>query len=200
MELTASANTDHLPSKSNPYFPPSTSPFTKITVKILSTLATIKFHGKRKFIKPPVQLFGTTDQHLDTSKSAGSNRLTTKQKSEETGFLAINQASVTRSAQKGFIMKLKVFTVRDSKSETFNVPFFAKTVGEATRNLTETMRDERTLINKYPEDYSLWMLGDYDDQTGTLDAHPPTHVINAIQLRDERPMPQASAETLRLSQ
>lgn len=93
-----------------------------------------------------------------------------------------------------------MFSIRDSKAEIYNVPFFAKTTAEAERNLRETMKDERTLINKYPEDFSLWMLGEYDDQTGECTSHPPTHLINAVQLQDQGPAPQGIQENLRITQ
>lgn len=99
-------------------------------------------------------------------------------------------------------MKHKVFTVRDDKAQMYNLPFYSRTSAEATRNLLETMNNPQTMINKYPTDYSLWQVGEYDDVDGTFQTHPPIHIVNAIDLQDQRPgaTPQGSTETLRLSQ
>lgn len=80
-------------------------------------------------------------------------------------------------------MKLKIYSIRDSKAEIFNTPFYQKTHGEAERNFRSLVNDEKSQVNKYPEDYALWYLGEYDDNTGsftTLDQ--PQHILNAVQV------------------
>lgn len=80
-------------------------------------------------------------------------------------------------------MKLKAFALRDSKGEIFHTPWFQKTHGEAERSLKELIKDEKSMVNKYPEDYDLYHLGEYDDQTGKFQAlDTPQHVIKAIAL------------------
>lgn len=78
-------------------------------------------------------------------------------------------------------MKLQVVSVRDSKTETFNQPFFARTIGEAERSFSELTKDPKSFVSKYPEDYDLYKVGEYDDQTGLLTAlDTPQHVSKAI--------------------
>lgn len=80
-------------------------------------------------------------------------------------------------------MELKAFSIRDAKAEIFNPPFFTKTHGEAERTFTELVRDEKTMVGKYPDDYDLYFIGSYDDQTGKIKAlDTPQHLIKAVQI------------------
>ncbi|QGH72845.1 MAG: DNA binding protein [Microviridae sp. ctjyu33] len=68
-------------------------------------------------------------------------------------------------------MILKVFTVYDSKVEAFLPPFFMKSKGEAVRGFTEVCNDSKSNFFKYPEDYTLFEVGSFDDATGKFDLH-----------------------------
>lgn len=79
-------------------------------------------------------------------------------------------------------MILKIFSIRDSKAEVYNAPFFQKTHGEAERNFRTLVNDEKSAIHNYPEDYDLYYIGEYDDNSGTMSTKDtPEHVIKAIQ-------------------
>lgn len=78
-------------------------------------------------------------------------------------------------------MILKVFSIRDAKSEVYNTPFFQKTHGEAERSFRTAANDDKTQINKYPEDFDLYYLGEYDDNTGQVTPlDTPQHVLKAV--------------------
>jgi len=79
-------------------------------------------------------------------------------------------------------MELKAFSIRDTKSEVFNTPFFQKTHGEAERSFRELVKNPDSMPGKYPEDYDLYYLGTYDDQNGLISPLPtPQHLIKAVQ-------------------
>lgn len=79
-------------------------------------------------------------------------------------------------------MELKVYSIRDQKGEKFNTPFFQNTHGEAERSFRHVANDPQSFVNKYPEDYDLYYIGSYDDQTGLMKPlDTPTHMIKAIQ-------------------
>lgn len=81
-------------------------------------------------------------------------------------------------------MQLKIFSIRDSKGEIYNQPFFQKTHGEAERNFRELVKDEKSMIHKYPDDFDLYYLGQFDDQSGVLETlDTPQHVTKAINLK-----------------
>lgn len=50
---------------------------------------------------------------------------------------------------------------------------------EATRTFAESCRDERTMIWKYPKDFSLWCIGERNTVDGRLEAIEPRLVIRA---------------------
>lgn len=78
-------------------------------------------------------------------------------------------------------MTLKIFSIRDQKSDVFNTPFFKKTVGEAERDFRTLVNDGKSMVNQYPDDFDLYWVGEYDDSTGQLKAlDTPQHVLKAV--------------------
>ena len=65
-------------------------------------------------------------------------------------------------------MVLKTFTIRDSKGEFYSPPFFQKTHGEAERSFKQLVQDQQSQVSKFPEDYDLYYIGEFDDNTGKL--------------------------------
>lgn len=79
-------------------------------------------------------------------------------------------------------MMLKIYSIRDSKTQTFNTPFYQKTHGEAERNFSKAVTDSKTTISQYPEDFDLYYLGEYNDNEGKhspLDT--PQHIAKGVQ-------------------
>jgi len=78
-------------------------------------------------------------------------------------------------------MILKGYSIRDQKSEVYNTPFFKKTHGEAERDFRTLCNDEKSTVNKFPDDFDLYYVGDYDDNLGVFTPlQTPQHVIKAI--------------------
>lgn len=81
-------------------------------------------------------------------------------------------------------MLLKSYSIRDAKAEVFNTPFFCKTHGEAERNFLQLTKDEKSMVHQYPDDYDLYHLGTYDDQTGVMKPlDTPQHMVKAVSLK-----------------
>lgn len=79
-------------------------------------------------------------------------------------------------------MKQHIYSVRDAKSEIFNVPYYGNTHAEAERSFRTAVNDPQTSLNKFPEDFDLWYLGEYDTSTGQITAlKTPQHMLKAIQ-------------------
>jgi len=66
-------------------------------------------------------------------------------------------------------MKLKMFSVYDSKTNTYLPPLFIHAKGQAIRMLIEAANDKNHAIGKYPADYTLFEVGEFDDQTCHID-------------------------------
>ena len=69
-------------------------------------------------------------------------------------------------------MVLKAFAIHDQKSKASHTPFFKHTNGEAERDFKTAVNDTTASNNlaKYPEDFDLYHVGEYDDQTGIFTA------------------------------
>lgn len=65
-------------------------------------------------------------------------------------------------------MKIKIFTVFDSKAEAYLQPFFMQSKGKAIRAIQNTLEDPNTDLSKYPEDFTLFEIGEYDDQDASI--------------------------------
>jgi hypothetical protein len=78
---------------------------------------------------------------------------------------------------------MKVFSVRDSKAAAYMQPFFSLNEATAHRACGACLIDSNHPFYSTPEDYSLYILGEYDDSSGKftlLDA--PEHLFNLIDL------------------
>ncbi len=79
-------------------------------------------------------------------------------------------------------MILKMFSVYDSKAEAYTPPFYEKTMGLAVRAFQETCNLADHPFNKYPEDYTLFSVGDFDDQNAKIELYAtPVPVGKAIE-------------------
>jgi hypothetical protein len=80
-------------------------------------------------------------------------------------------------------MQKRIYSVRDSKGEIYGQPFFKITHGEAERDFNMLANDPQSTVSRFPEDFDLYYLGDYDDVTGAILALPsPQHVVKAVNL------------------
>jgi len=77
--------------------------------------------------------------------------------------------------------KLKVFSIRDNKLDTFTSLITHTHTGQAERTLMELARDKQTAIAKYPDDYTMYQIGEYDEQSGLMTSIQPVQVMSAIQ-------------------
>lgn len=62
-------------------------------------------------------------------------------------------------------MIYKMYTIRDTASEVFSRPFFARANGEAIRNFEREVHQEGSPMYDHPEHFSLWYAGDFADGT-----------------------------------
>lgn len=80
-------------------------------------------------------------------------------------------------------MIFKVFAIRDMKAEAFLPPYFSPTVGIAIRSFTDAVNSPEGPFGKYPDDFTLFEVGQFDDGTGVLEAVSPIKtVINALEV------------------
>lgn len=75
-------------------------------------------------------------------------------------------------------MQYEIYSIRDIKANAYHRPFFVPNRAVAIRAVTDIAQDTQTDIGKHPEDYQLFYLGTYDDNTGALSSTAPEHVLN----------------------
>lgn len=65
-------------------------------------------------------------------------------------------------------MKFNIYAVYDAKTKAHTTPFFDHAEGRALRTFADCCNDDGHQFGKHPEDYTLFMLGTYDDELGTI--------------------------------
>lgn len=82
-------------------------------------------------------------------------------------------------------MRLFVCTVYDKKVQAHLQPFFCRTIGEAVRSFTEAVNDPSKQFGRYASDYSLYRLGEFDDNSGVFECGDPVMVVTALELVED---------------
>lgn len=77
---------------------------------------------------------------------------------------------------------MKCFAILDMKAEVFQRPFFESNEKTAQRAFEIASHDEATLLGQATEDFSLWLVGEFDDQAGVLMPIEPRMVLRGVDL------------------
>lgn len=83
-------------------------------------------------------------------------------------------------------MKLQIFSAYDAKACTFGNPWYDQTDGAAIRNFADAVNDNSNPNNlwaKHPEDFSLFHLGEFDNNTCTFTLITPVSLVTGSALR-----------------
>jgi len=75
-------------------------------------------------------------------------------------------------------MKYVIVTVRDRTADVFGQPFFVARIGQAIRSFSDEVNSPSSdsAIAKHPEDFDLYELGAFDDETATFECFVPRQV------------------------
>lgn len=79
-------------------------------------------------------------------------------------------------------MRMYVFSVLDKAVQAYNTPFYARTTQEAIRSFGGLVNDTTTNVAQHPSDFVLFLLGEYDDNTGLFVCSEPRRVVGATEL------------------
>lgn len=63
---------------------------------------------------------------------------------------------------------MKVFSVFDLKAGAFLPPFFFQSIGLAIRAFTDVVNDAKSSVARYPGDFTLYQIGEFDEVKGVL--------------------------------
>lgn len=72
---------------------------------------------------------------------------------------------------------MKLFSIYDKKSEGYKPPFAVPTIGEAERAFLDACNTEGSDLQKHPDDYQLYFVGEFDFSSGEI-TPLKTHICN----------------------
>lgn len=75
-------------------------------------------------------------------------------------------------------MILKVLSIRDRAADLFGQPMFFGTIGTGIRAFGDEVKrpHENNNLNKHPEDFDLYHIADFNDETGEFSTMRPVQV------------------------
>lgn len=62
-----------------------------------------------------------------------------------------------------------LFSIFDSRTGLYNPPFNARSEGDASRMVALMTQNPESMFSKFPEDYVLYHLGNFNEDTGMLE-------------------------------
>lgn len=82
---------------------------------------------------------------------------------------------------------MKAYSIKDSKAGIYHPPQYHETHGVAEREFHRLTNDEKSSVNKYPEDFDLYCVGEYNTQTGVFKSvDTPQHIIKAADIKNRQ--------------
>lgn len=75
-------------------------------------------------------------------------------------------------------MNYKVLAIRDRAATCYGQPFYSTSTGGAIRSFSDEINraEPNNQLNRHPEDFDLFLLGEFDDQTGKFTTQDPEQV------------------------
>ena len=90
-------------------------------------------------------------------------------------------------------MKLAMFVIYDSKAELYNAPFLYQNDALAMRAARDLANDGQSQTSRTPEDFTLFKIGEYDDNTAQITPFDKFEVMaRFIELKGTEPLQEAS--------
>lgn len=77
------------------------------------------------------------------------------------------------------IPAMKIVAVHDAALACFLNPFVVPHIGGAIRSFMDEAKNPESPVHKHPEDYDLYLIGDYDTDTGMITPQVPMQIASA---------------------
>lgn len=78
-------------------------------------------------------------------------------------------------------MKINQYAIYDNKLKAFGAPFFQANNAVALREFENAVKAHDSKFGQHPEDYSLFLIGEFDDHTGVVKPLDHTNLGMAAQ-------------------
>lgn len=76
--------------------------------------------------------------------------------------------------------RLQMYTVKDKKADAYLQPFTTQTKGLAIRMIQGTLEQQDNNLSKYPEDFSLWKIGEFDENSGIIQGLQEPELVSQL--------------------
>lgn len=76
---------------------------------------------------------------------------------------------------------MKIYAIMDNALQRFMQPFFTHANAAAIRAFRDHVNEKGSPTNMHPDDYTLYYLGDFNEENGRITPEP-TPLINAVDL------------------
>jgi len=81
---------------------------------------------------------------------------------------------------------MQIFSLRDTKSAHYGKPIIAPHQAPLIREYDEAVNDDKSTLSKFPQDFDLYKIGDFDHISGKITPDEnPIHIINLVTLKRE---------------
>lgn len=82
----------------------------------------------------------------------------------------------------------RIISVRDGKAGIYMKPSISLHLGSVMRDWETVVNAHDSIFGKFPEDFTLFELGTFDDETGHIVCHsPPTQLSTAREVQKSAP-------------
>lgn len=80
---------------------------------------------------------------------------------------------------------LQIVSVRDRAADGYGRPIFVPALGQAIRSFQDELNRQApdNEMNRHPDDFDLYHIGEYDDATGEIKPMPPKQIAIGKQLK-----------------
>lgn len=85
-------------------------------------------------------------------------------------------------------MQLLAFAVHDDAVAAYMQPFFAPANGAAIRSFLDASANPDSPLSKHPQDYRLYRVGAFDDNTGMFTPEAPVLLSSGAEVKPRKPV------------
>ena len=79
-------------------------------------------------------------------------------------------------------MRVFAYAVFDTASGVYDRPFFMHSDGVAMRSFGDAVVGNDSVVGKHPEDFTLFRIGEFDDNKGILKGESPVCLCTALEM------------------
>lgn len=77
-------------------------------------------------------------------------------------------------------MKNMMFSIQDRKAVQYGIPFISMNEGVAQRLVADMLAEGKNIWCRHPEDFDLFAVGTFDDETGLPEAFDVPKLITGL--------------------